>query len=89
MYDNCPSCNLKYLIEVGFYWGAMYVSYAISVAISIFLFLLNIMFINISITNYLKLNFAALLLLSPIIFRISRAIWIAIFVKYNPCDNEK
>ncbi len=28
--DYCPNCNLKYEPEPGFYWGAMYVSYAFS-----------------------------------------------------------
>ena len=32
-YKNCPKCNLRYAKEPGFYYGAMYVSYAYGVAL--------------------------------------------------------
>src|SRR3546814_4037395 len=32
MNKNCPVCNLQFEIEPGFYWGAMYLSYALNVA---------------------------------------------------------
>ena len=32
MHDHCPSCNVKFESEPGFFWGAMYFSYAYSVA---------------------------------------------------------
>ena len=32
MYDRCPVCNQKYEMEVGFWYGTGYVSYALSVA---------------------------------------------------------
>ena len=39
LHDNCPSCNLKYMIEPSFFYGAMYVNYAITVALSIIIFI--------------------------------------------------
>lgn len=30
MFDRCPVCDINYEIEPGFFWGAMYVSYAIT-----------------------------------------------------------
>ena len=30
MNDNCPVCGLHFEIEPGFFWGAMYISYAIT-----------------------------------------------------------
>lgn len=30
MHENCSVCNLKYDMEPGFWWGAMYVGYAFS-----------------------------------------------------------
>lgn len=35
MYERCPECGLRYELEVGFFWGAMYIGYAINVAISV------------------------------------------------------
>ena len=32
MYSHCEYCNLKYEIEPGFFWAAMYVSYVLIVA---------------------------------------------------------
>ncbi len=32
MHEHCPSCKLRYEIEPGFFWAAMYVSYAFNVA---------------------------------------------------------
>ena len=33
MHEHCPVCGLKYEIEPGFFWGAMYVTYAFIVAL--------------------------------------------------------
>ncbi len=32
MHEFCPKCNLRFEIEPGFFWAAMYVSYAFNVA---------------------------------------------------------
>jgi hypothetical protein len=33
MHEHCPSCNLRYEVEPGFFYGAMYISYAFTVGI--------------------------------------------------------
>ena len=33
IHENCPNCGLKYSKEPGFYYGAMYVSYALGVGL--------------------------------------------------------
>lgn len=33
MFNNCPVCHVQFEVEPGFFWGAMYVSYAITCAI--------------------------------------------------------
>ncbi|MFB0924423.1 MAG: DUF983 domain-containing protein, partial [Vicingaceae bacterium] len=38
MPDNCPKCNQDYQIEAGFYLGAMFVSYALTVALTVAVF---------------------------------------------------
>ncbi len=35
MHADCPHCGLHYEVEPGFFWGAMYVNYAFTVAIFI------------------------------------------------------
>ena len=41
IHDNCPNCNLKYMLEPSFYYGAMYVNYGITVGFSILVFLIS------------------------------------------------
>ena len=36
---HCSSCGLKYEIEPGFFFGAMYISYALNVALFVFFML--------------------------------------------------
>ena len=38
IHENCSNCNLRYMIEPSFYYGAMYVNYGITVALSILTF---------------------------------------------------
>jgi len=41
--DYCPNCGLKFEHETGFFWGAMYISYAFSTA---FMIIFGIVAIN-------------------------------------------
>ena len=80
----CKKCNLKYEVEPGFWFGAMYISYAISIFISLSLWVfLNYLFSNISITNIIIIIASFLLLCSPITYYLSRLLWINIFVSYD------
>ena len=38
IHDNCSNCNLKYMLEPSFFYGAMYINYGITVAISVIAF---------------------------------------------------
>lgn len=84
MYENCPHCGLKYEQEPGFFYGAMYVSYALTVGLWVTLAVAIFTFINISPWLFLAIGVISLFLLLPIIYRLSRAIWLNIFVKYKP-----
>jgi uncharacterized protein (DUF983 family) len=89
MYEHCPHCGLKYEQEPGFFYGAMYVSYALTVALWVTLAVVIFTFNNISPWLFLGIGVATLFLLLPIIYRLSRAIWLNIFVKYEPWVDEK
>lgn len=83
MPDYCLSCGQKYLLEPGFYYGAMYVSYALTVALSVSVFVAMIVLWEFDVLWYLGLNAAAIILMFPIIFRTSRAVWFNIFVGFG------
>jgi len=81
---RCSNCSLKYEIEVGFWYGAMYISYALGVAIMVFGWILsNILFQEINIIYEILFISLFLILVSPINYFYSRLIWINIFVKYS------
>lgn len=86
-YEQCPHCGLHYEVEPGFFIGAMYVSYAMSVAlfVTIVVALYNF-FGDPSIPVYLTCIIGITFLLLPGIFRYSRVIYLHAFggVKYDP-----
>lgn len=89
MQEQCPLCGQPTEIEVGFYYGTGYVSYAITVGFSLITFFLWWIFIGISINDnrifyWLLTNTILLVLLQPPIMRLSRTLWLSWFVKYDP-----
>ncbi|MFY0629807.1 MAG: DUF983 domain-containing protein [Flavobacteriaceae bacterium] len=89
LHKNCPSCNLKYMIEPSFFYGAMYVNYGITVALSIITFLLAKLVFAFSLLQSFAAIFLVLLLLAPFNLRVSRVIWINMFVKFDPNHKSK
>jgi hypothetical protein len=88
MPQQCPVCGQPTEIEVGFYYGTGYVSYGLTVAFSVFTFILWVIFIGIStednrIFYWLGVNALLLILLQPWMMRFSRCLWLSWFVKYD------
>jgi hypothetical protein len=79
MHEHCTSCNCKFEIEPGFFFGAMFVSYALSVAQAITAYILAQFFLS-SLPALISTIFLVLILLSPITYRFSRVIWMYIFI---------
>lgn len=89
MNETCKVCGQYFDIEVGFYYGSGYVSYGITVAISIVTFIAWWLLIGISyddnrIIYWLIANGLFLLAAQPPLMRISRTLWLSFFVKYDP-----
>ncbi len=83
MHERCPHCDTKFKIEPSFFYGAMYVSYALGVAIAIAAFIITYLFIGLDRLNTFFVIVATMVVLLPVILRISRNIWINFFFKYN------
>jgi uncharacterized protein (DUF983 family) len=88
MPERCAVCGQKMEIEVGFYYGTGYVSYALSVGVAIFnavwfALLVGFSWKNNSIWWYLGITVAMLLLLQPLLMRLSRVLYLYMFVKYG------
>jgi hypothetical protein len=46
MHNNCSHCGFQYQIEPSFFYGAMYVSYGLNVAIGIATFIISHIIFN-------------------------------------------
>jgi uncharacterized protein (DUF983 family) len=89
---NCPQCGEDFLREPGFYFGASYVSYGLTVAIWVAIYVALITFNAIGLISYtfsdnpwtfLIIGVVILLILLPAIYRLSRSLWISMFVKFK------
>ena len=83
MHEKCSHCGLKYQMEPSFFYGAMYVSYGLNVAIGILAFIISFVLLKTTITQSLLAIFAALIILYPLVMRLSRSIYINMFVSYD------
>jgi uncharacterized protein (DUF983 family) len=83
MNENCSHCGLKYQIEPSFFYGAMYVSYGLNVAIGIAAFIISYVILNMSLKVAFISIIASMVLSFPIVLRLSRNIYINMFVSYD------
>lgn len=75
MNPTCPVCHHKFEKETGYFFGAMYVSYALTVAQMVAIFVIGLLLTD----NYVYIITAIailLVLLSTYNFRMSRVLWI-------------
>ena len=91
MHEKCPVCRQPTDIEVGFYYGTAYVSYMITVVFSVITFISWWLVIGFSLKDGdMRLlwwgisNAVLMIILQPILMRLSRSLWLSWFVKYDP-----
>ena len=87
MHANCPCCGQTFEPEPGFYYGAMYVSFGLSTGIFLGVILvLSLLVEEITLAMVVITVTVIVIGLLPVMFRLSRAIWINIFIHYEgPC----
>ncbi|SHI90522.1 Protein of unknown function [Mesonia phycicola] len=83
MHERCSHCHTKYKIEPSFFYGAMYVSYAIGVAFAVATFIIAHFFIGLGLLGSFFSIIFVLVVLMPVIMRLSRNIWINLFLSYK------
>jgi len=89
MNETCPVCRQPTELEVGFYYGTGYVSYGLTVIISIISLFIWWLLIGLSTKDnrffwWVGVNAVLLILLQPWLMRFSRSLWISWFVKFDP-----
>lgn len=84
IHTHCSHCGLKYSKEPGFYYGAMYVAYALGVALFVTLWTsFNLFFDNVTIGVQIAAIIIATVLLSPYLYALSKIIWANMFIRYD------
>lgn len=92
MYERCPHCGLKFEVEPGYFYAAMYVSYAFSVAQVVTLGLaVGMLTESESPWVYVAVLFSAILIFAPFNLRYSRLVllhYLSPKIVYNPTYEE-
>ncbi|MCB0443818.1 MAG: DUF983 domain-containing protein [Flavobacterium sp.] len=83
MHDTCSHCGTRYKMEPSFFYGAMYVSYGLSIAFAVAAFIISNVFIGLGLLHSFIVIVFTLILTFPIILRLSRNIWINMFVHFD------
>lgn len=81
--EKCSHCGLVYTIEPSFFYGSMYVSYAISTFFAILAFIISFLALELTLVTTFVVIVATLVILYPPILRWSRNVWINMFVKFD------
>src|SRR5690606_16193214 len=89
MHEHCSACGFKFQIEPSFFYGAMYVSYGVGIAFAVAAFVISYLFIGTTLKTSFYAIIGTLVAFMPVIMRVSRNIWINLFVKYNPSATNK
>lgn len=83
MRDSCSECNLKYERESGFFYGALYVSYALMSGIFIIWFIADLLWIRMDAVTLAIIVASTMLVLFPVVFRSARIIWLNFFIRFD------
>jgi uncharacterized protein (DUF983 family) len=83
MYEQCSECNLKYEMEPGFFYGAMYVSYAFMSGIFIVWFFINYLWLNLGPWQLIAYVVGSMLVFFPVVYRWARTLWLNFFIRYD------
>jgi hypothetical protein len=84
-HNNCLNCDLKFEIEPGFFYGAMYISYGLGIGIGSLILIISLAVFQMK--NILLLSLIigiSILILAPVNYFLSRLIWLNTFID-NKC----
>ncbi|MDP5157370.1 MAG: DUF983 domain-containing protein [Flaviramulus sp.] len=83
MHEHCSNCNTRYKIEPSFFYGSMYVSYGVGIAFAVAAFVISHFIFEADIDKVFISIIGTLVVFMPVILRLSRNIWINLFIHYD------
>ncbi len=81
--DSCSHCGTKYRMEPSFFYGSMYVSYGVGIAFAVAAFIVSYVMLESSLLTAFISIVLTLIGFLPVIMRLSRNIWINLFMSYD------
>jgi uncharacterized protein (DUF983 family) len=82
--DNCPVCGLRYEREQGYFLGAMYVSYGLSIPPVLLLILLIWKLSGWPLDWSIGAAFVAYVPFAPLVARFARVVWMYVDQYFDP-----
>lgn len=89
MYERCSNCNLVYEQEPGFWWGAMYIAYALSSGALLITAFICKLYFGLDLTSTMMVVLVVALIGFLYNARVARAIYINFFVHYDKRFEQK
>jgi len=84
IHEKCSVCKRRYQPEPGFFYGAMYVAYALAVATFVSAYVATIvLFPSASTGVIVAVVLASLLVFAPVLYALSKTIYAALFISYK------
>jgi uncharacterized protein (DUF983 family) len=81
--QHCSHCKTKYRLEPSFFYGSMYVSYGVGIVFAFTAFVISYLILDSSLNVSFLSIIGTLVVFGPVIMRLSRNIWINLFMHYD------
>ena len=87
MHERCASCHWRFEREQGYFLGAMYINYALTVGIVLIGYFTLAWYTSISLGQQLVLWGSVSVLCPFLLFRRARGVWLSFDYIFNPADD--
>ena len=83
LHRECSVCGRKYEREPGFFFGAMYISYALAISLCVPVYIACVvLFPDAALWTSIVAILSALLLSAPLMYALSKILWANMFMDY-------
>jgi hypothetical protein len=89
MYERCAVCHLHFEREQGYFLGAIYINYGVTVVLALIGSFALDCWIGLSLTQQLVLWIGFCGLFPLVFFRYSRGLWLAFVYIFDPVEDER
>jgi uncharacterized protein (DUF983 family) len=88
MHEQCAVCHLRFEREQGYFLGAMYVNYALTVGIVLSGYFALAWWTALPLAYHLVLWGSVSVFCPLVLFRYARGVWLSVDYIFNPADDE-